>query len=212
MPAARPLLYVLAGVNGAGKSAIGGAALRQAGMDWFNPDTFSRQLMEATGSPLAEANATAWQEGLRRLEAAIAHGKDYAFETTLGGNTIAAKLRGATQTHDVAMWFCGLDSPEHHIARVRYRVSRGGHDIPEAKIRERCVTSLANLAALLPHLAQLQMYDNSIDAAPGTPIGDPRLLLQMERGRITWPSDANTLGQTPDWAKPIMEVALSGSG
>lgn len=208
MPAARPLVFVLAGVNGAGKSSIGGAALRQAGMDWFNPDTFTRQLMEATGSPLADANAAAWQEGLRRLEAAIANGRDHAFETTLGGNTIAAKLRDAVQTHDVAMWFCGLDSPEHHIARVRYRVSRGGHDIPEAKIRERYVASLANLAALLPYLSQLQVYDNSIDATAGSPIGDPRLLLQMEARRITWPTDAATLGQTPHWAKPILEAAL----
>ncbi|WP_028839475.1 MULTISPECIES: AAA family ATPase [Thermomonas] len=208
MPAARPLLFVLAGVNGAGKSSIGGAALRHAGMDWFNPDTFTRQLMEATGSPLADANAAAWQEGLRRLEAAIADGRDYAFETTLGGNTIAAKLREAVQTHDVAMWFCGLDSPEHHVARVRYRVSRGGHDIPEAKIHERYIASLANLVALLPYLAQLQVYDNSLDAAAGAPLGDPRLLLQMEAARITWPADAGILRQTPDWAKPIVEAAL----
>ena len=55
----RPILYVLAGVNGAGKSSLGGHALRQAGLDWFNPDTFTRQLVETTGSPLADANAAA---------------------------------------------------------------------------------------------------------------------------------------------------------
>ena len=89
----RPALYVLAGVNGAGKSSIGGKALQRAGIDWFNPDTFTRELVEATARPLADANAAAWQEGVRRLDAAIANGEDYAFETTLGGNTIAAKLR-----------------------------------------------------------------------------------------------------------------------
>ncbi len=209
MPPGRPLIYVLAGVNGAGKSSIGGAALQRAGFDWFNPDTFTRQLMEATRRPLADANAAAWQEGLRRLEAAIADGTNHAFETTLGGNTIARTLREASRTHDVTMWFCGLDSPERHIARVRQRVSRGGHDIPEAKIRERWVASLANLAALLPHLSQLQLYDNSVDAAPGQPIPDPRLLLQMEAGRIAWPTDVATLALTPDWAKPILEAALT---
>ena len=209
MPAARPLIYVLAGVNGAGKSSVGGHALAQAGMDWFNPDTFTRRLMKATGSPLADANAAAWQEGLRRFEAAITRGTDYAFETTLGGNTVARKLRGAARTHDVVMWYCGLDSPEHHIARVRYRVSRGGHDIPDAKIRERYIASIANLIALLPHLAQLQVHDNSADAAPDAPVPDPQLLLQMERGRITWPGDTETLRATPDWAKPVLEAALS---
>ncbi len=206
---ARPRILVLAGVNGAGKSSIGGDMLHQAGIPWFNPDTFTRELVAATGSPLADANAAAWQEGLRRLNAAIAHGEDYAFETTLGGNTIAARLGDASESHDVLMWFCGLDSPEHHMARVRLRVSHGGHDIPEAKIRERYRTSIANLVALLPHLSRLQVYDNSRDAAPGTPVADPRLLLQMEGGRIAWPTDADTLRATPDWAKPILEAALS---
>lgn len=206
---ARPRILVLAGVNGAGKSSIGGDMLHQAGIPWFNPDTFTRELVAATGSPLADANAAAWQEGLRRLNAAIAHGEDYAFETTLGGNTIAARLGDASESHDVLMWFCGLDSPEHHMARVRLRVSHGGHDIPEAKIRERYRSSIANLVALLPHLSRLQVYDNSRDAAPGTPVADPRLLLQMEGGRIAWPTDADTLRATPDWAKPILEAALS---
>lgn len=206
---ARPRILVLAGVNGAGKSSIGGDMLHQAGIPWFNPDTFTRELVAATGSPLADANAAAWQEGLRRLNAAIAHGEDYAFETTLGGNTIAARLGDASESHDVLMWFCGLDSPEHHMARVRLRVSHGGHDIPEAKIRERYRTSIANLVALLPHLSRLQVYDNSRDAEPGTPVADPRRLLQMEEGRIAWPTDADTLRATPDWAKPILEAALS---
>ena len=206
---ARPRILVLAGVNGAGKSSIGGDMLHQAGIPWFNPDTFTRELVAATGSPLADANAAAWQEGLRRLNAAIAHGEDYAFETTLGGNTIAARLGDASESHDVLMWFCGLDSPEHHMARVRLRVSHGGHDIPEAKIRERYRTSIANLVALLPHLSRLQVYDNSRDAAPGTPVADPRRLLQMEGGRIAWPTDADTLRATPDWAKPVLEAALS---
>ena len=206
---ARPRILVLAGVNGAGKSSIGGDMLHQAGIPWFNPDTFTRELVAATGSPLADANAAAWQEGLRRLNAAIAHGEDYAFETTLGGNTIAARLGDASESHDVLMWFCGLDSPEHHMARVRLRVSHGGHDIPEAKIRERYRSSIANLVALLPHLSRLQVYDNSRDAEPGTPVADPRRLLQMEGGRIAWPTDADTLRATPDWAKPILEAALS---
>ena len=31
-------IYVLAGCNGAGKSSIGGAALRDSGVEFFNPD------------------------------------------------------------------------------------------------------------------------------------------------------------------------------
>lgn len=204
----RPLIYVLAGVNGAGKSSLGGRALSQSGLTWFNPDTWARQWMAQTNCTLTQANAHAWQEGVRRLDAAVAQGRNYAFETTLGGNTIPAKLRSITTTHDVAMWYCGLDSPEHHLARIRLRVATGGHDIPEAKIRERWISSRQNLITLMPHLAQLQVYDNSTDATPGAPVPSPRLLLQMENRRISSSTDLTTLRSIPDWAKPIMEMAL----
>ncbi len=200
---------MLAGVNGAGKSSVGGDSLRQAGKAWFNPDDYARDLLAIVDCTPVQANAEAWQEGMRRLEAAIADARSHAFETTLGGNSIAARLREAAASHDIQMWYCGLDSPEHHLARVRQRVARGGHDIPEAKVRERYETSRRNLIELLPYLAQLQVYDNSVDAVPGQPMPNPRLLLQMERGRIVFPTDIEALKRIPNWAKPIMETALS---
>lgn len=205
----RPRILVLAGVNGAGKSSVGGETLRRAGRAWFNPDDYARDLVAASGCTQAQANGQAWQEGMHRLEAAVAQGRDHAFETTLGGNSIPAKLHEAAASHDLLMWFCGLDSPEHHMARVRERVARGGHDIPEPKIRQRWVSSISNLILLLPELARLRVYDNSIDAVVGEPMPNPHLLLQMEAGRIAWPVDPKALRHTPDWAKPIMEAALS---
>lgn len=207
----RPVLYVLAGVNGAGKSSIGGHLLRRAGLAWFNPDTFARELIAATGCGQAEANAAAWHEGMRRLESALASGAHYAFETTLGGNTVPAKIAAASSTHDVLMWFCGLATPELHIARVAARVRAGGHDIPEAKIRERYPAALANLIALLPRIAHLQVYDNSAQAAPGAPIPDPLRVAEVRHGVLTWPLDLDTLRRTPAWAKPVLEEALSGA-
>lgn len=209
---ARPVLYVLAGVNGAGKSSVGGHLLERAGLTWFNPDTFARELMAETGCDQAEANAAAWQEGVRRLDEAVAHGTHHAFETTLGGRTVPARIKAATKTHDVLMWFCGLSSPELHLARVKARVVVGGHDIPEAKIRERYPAALENLIALMPYLAHLQVYDNSADAGMGDAIPDPLLVAEMKSGKLVWPADLESLSNTPDWAKPLLEAALSVSG
>lgn len=200
---------MLAGVNGAGKSSIGGYRLRQANLDWFNPDTFARELVSNTGCPQAEANAMAWTEGMRRFDEAMARGTAYAFETTLGGNTVPVKIAEASRTHDVLMWFCGLSSPEQHIARVKARVAVGGHDIPEAKIRERYVASLENLIALMPSIALLQLYDNSIDVARGEVIPDPLFVAEITGGRLVRPTDVVSLRRTPEWAKPVVEAALS---
>ncbi|GHU03414.1 hypothetical protein FACS1894158_01790 [Betaproteobacteria bacterium] len=207
---ARPVLFVLAGVNGAGKSSIGGNLLEREGVSWFNPDTFARELAAASGCNQKTANALAWTEGMRRLDAAIAGGYSHAFETTLGGNTVAQKILAASQTHDAMIWFCGLASPEQHIARVRARVDAGGHNIPEAKIRERYPLAQLNLIALMPRLTHLQVYDNSAEASPGEAVPDPVRVLQMEAGRLIWPppDDTAALQNTPEWAKALTEAAL----
>jgi predicted ABC-type ATPase len=203
---ARPILFVLAGVNGAGKSSIGGGLLRAAGLPWFNPDEFARAVRDRIGCPQEEANGIAWNEGLRRLRDALAAPRPHAFETTLGGSTLPRVLREATASHDVRIWYCGLDSPERHIARVKLRVAHGGHDIPEDKIRSRYRTSLANLISLVPHVGAIMAYDNSRDVAPGEAIPDPRLVADIRSGRLAWPTATRDLAATPAWAKPLLAL------
>ena len=210
MPTERPVLYVLAGVNGAGKSSVGGHLLTRAGLAWFDPDAFARALVAATGMAQPAANAAAWTEGMRRLDEAVAAGRSHAFETTLGGRSVAARLRAASRTHDVLVWFCGLATPELHLARVRARVAAGGHPIAESKIRERWHSARANLIALLPDLAELRLFDNSASVAPGAPVPDPLPLALIRHGRLLWPAadDLAPLAATPAWARPVLEAAL----
>jgi len=207
-----PVLYVLAGVNGAGKSSVGGHLLERDGLTWFNPDTFARELMASTGCDQETANGYAWQEGMRRLEEAIEKGLNHAFETTLGGKSVTAKILEAAKTHDVLIWFCGLSSPELHIARVTARVAAGGHPIPEEKIRERYPSAQLNLIKLMPHVAYIKVYDNSAEAAADGTVPDPVLVLEMENGQIISPApdDLKALQRTPEWTKAILEAALRG--
>ncbi|MEO8296178.1 MAG: SLBB domain-containing protein [Burkholderiales bacterium] len=213
MPAAaRPFIFVLAGVKGAGKSSVGGAMLADHGLTWFNLDAYARELTVQFDLPLAQANSQAWQHGKYLLEAALADGTNHAFETTLGGRTIADLLAQATLTHRIVMLFCGLSSPEQHLARVALRVAHGGHPIAEQKIRERWVASRVNLIKLLPVLAHLQVLDNSAEALSGHDIPDPVLVLEMTDGRMVFPArdDATALAATPQWARPIVQAAIEG--
>lgn len=209
-PGPRPFVFVLAGVNGAGKSSVGGHLLAEHGLTWFNPDSHARALTARRAMPIEEANAHAWQFGREQLEDAIATRRNFAFETTLGASTIPRLLIEASVTHDVTMWYCGLASVELHIRRVQGRVASGGHDIPEARIRERWIGSRRNLIRLLPHLARLQVFDNSAEAAPGESIRPPILLLEMSKGRILSPDpdDPRQLSGIPDWARPVLEAAI----
>jgi len=204
-----PTIFVFAGVNGAGKSSLGGEIIRRGGFDYFNPDEATRRIQATTGCTVGEANGLAWADGKRRLESAIKGRLNHAFESTLGGHTIPALLRDASRAGiDVIVWFVGLSSPEQHVARVRARVAAGGHDIPEEMIRKRWDTSRRNLIALMPHLTELRIYDNSEESDPaGGTIPKPRLLLHWRRGRIVAPR-AKSLLLTPEWAKPIIAAAL----
>jgi predicted ABC-type ATPase len=199
---------VLAGVNGAGKSSIAGAAYREAGGEYFNPDEAARLLREANPRlAQAQANGAAWQQGRRLLERAIAERLDFAFETTLGASTIPKLLAAAVDNGtEVRIWYAGLDSAEHHIERVRARVRKGGHDIPESDIRRRFENSRLNLIHLMPKLTALRVYDNGEEADPARGQAPrPRLVLHMERGNMVGPP---ALSRTPGWAKPIVAAAL----
>lgn len=150
----------------------------------------------------------AWSQGKRLLQRAIEERLNFAFETTLGGNTIAALLDSALSAGiKVRIWYVGLSSVDLHIARVRARVEKGGHSIPEQKIRDRYDRSRVNLIRLMPRLTELYVYDNSDEADPDTgAVPEPKLLLRMIAGKIVIFCDLRLI---PVWAKPILAAALN---
>jgi predicted ABC-type ATPase len=207
-----PCIYVLAGTNGAGKTSVGGAMLLASGAEYFNPDEAALRFLSTNpGMTQQEANSAAWRQGKRLLERAISERLDFAFETTLGGHTMAALLdRALSEKIEVLIWYAGLATPELHIARVRSRVASDGHDIPEVKIRERYNSSRLHLVDLMPRLTGLRVYDNSEEGDPRSGIApQPRLLLHMGRGKIV---DSCDLTTAPEWAKPILAMAMKLSG
>ena len=180
----------------------------ERGAEYFDPDDAARKILLANpGITQATANSVAWQQGKRLLERAIAERCNFAFETTLGGNTITRLLERALSSGiEVRMWYVGLNSPELHIARVRSRVEKGGHDIPEERIRDRYSRSRLNLIHLLPRLTELRVYDNTEKADPYTGIApEPTLVLHVSQGRVVSSCD---LALTPEWAKPILGAAM----
>lgn len=204
-----PVIFVLAGVNGAGKSSVGARFLQEINVESFNPDEAARRIREISGCSIDDANALAWQEGRQRLESAIASRSSFAFETTLGGSTIPRLLEEASDAGiEIFVWFVGLATPQQHIARVRARVAAGGHDIPEEMILKRWDTSRRNLIHLMPSVTELRIFDNSQEGdLSARTIPAPRQLLYCRDGAIVDPP-SEVLLMTPEWAKPIVAQAL----
>lgn len=203
-------IHVFAGVNGSGKSSILGEHINSLGESFFNPDAYTKELMAEGSLSLKAAQSEAWAYGRNSLVDAINGGNSFAFETTLGGKTITRILKNAAVSGtNIAVYYIGLASVELNIQRVAERVAIGGHDIPIEKIRERWYGSIKNICTLLPHLHELRVYDNSVSVKSGV---NPRvsLLLSMKGGILLTPREDLFRDDFPEWAKPIVAVALEG--
>lgn len=198
------MITVIAGVNGAGKSSIVGSHLRARGGDYYNPDEVARGLLrDGVVDSQEQANSKAWQMGYEQLQQAIVADDDYIFETTLGGHSICQALHNALDVgRQVRIFYCGLASPELHIQRVGERVARGGHPIPEEKIRERWQHSIRNMIGLIPRCQAVRVFDNSMPADDLGP--NPVCLFSIVDDQF----DSPPVKLMPDWAKPLATVAI----
>ncbi|HEY8505929.1 MAG TPA: AAA family ATPase, partial [Gemmataceae bacterium] len=170
-----PSVIVLAGPNGAGKSTSARTLLaeRLSVATFVNADVIAQGL---AGFDPASAAVEASRIMLERLYALADQRADFAFETTLAARSYAPWLRGLREKgyvlHLAYIW---LASPDVAVARVAQRVLQGGHDVPEATVRQRYRRSVRNFFTLYRPLSDLwQVYDN-------TPPDQPVLIASGER-------------------------------
>jgi predicted ABC-type ATPase len=160
-----PAFLIIAGPNGSGKSTAyrdtdieaGGRSL------WIvNPDLLTERIRQAEGLDIAEANRAAVQRIEAWLEASIDVHKSVGVETVLSTDKYRRLVMHAKRLGFV-VWliYVVLDSPDRNVERVRLRVAKGGHDVPEEKIRARYVRSLQQFAWFLDQSDRAWIYDNS---------------------------------------------------
>lgn len=160
-----PQVVVIGGPNGAGKTTISREVLeRTLGIrEFVNADAI------ATGLSGFDPERAAFKAGrvmLERLRELAEQRASFAFESTLASRTFAPWLRGLIDrgfaVHVLYVW---LRTPELAVRRVRARVKKGGHGIPDEVVRRRYVRSAANFVGLYRPIAERSggwiVYDNS---------------------------------------------------
>lgn len=88
---------------------------------------------------------------------------DFGFETTLSGRSHLNLLRRLEKRgYGVHIFYLWVPSVELALARIRERVSRGGHDVPEAVVRRRFERSMRNFFLHYGPIADRWiLFDNS---------------------------------------------------
>ena len=134
--------YVVAGPNGAGKTTYAEEFLRERPCVYLNADRIAAQL--APDDPTSKQMA-AGREFLKAVETHLDGSEDLLVESTLSGRSFRGALEKArVMGFRTTVFLVHLDGADSCVARVKERVRKGGHDVPEVDVRRRFSRSLAN--------------------------------------------------------------------
>jgi len=142
VPVQSPILYLIAGCNGAGKTTFAKQFLPHEVkcLNFLNADLIAQGLSPLNTPAAALKAGRLLLEEFRRF---VSKRETFALESTLSGRTYLGLLKNAKQRgFQIYLHYLWLPNPSVAIARVHERVKKGGHDVPVADIRRRFTRSL----------------------------------------------------------------------
>lgn len=103
----------------------------------------------------------------------------FSFETVMSSqDKVALMIKAKNLGYKTYLYFIATDNPDINISRVRFRVSQGGHDVPQDKITSRYYRSLDLLAEAIKNSWRAYVFDNSEKG------GNLKWLAESQEGKI----------------------------
>lgn len=181
-----PRLWIVAGPNGSGKTSIyDNADIEDFGRSvWIiNPDALAKRIRDMEKLEALPANLEAVRRIERWLYASVEAHQTVGVETVLSTPKYRALVSAAKERgFAIRLIYVLLSSPQLNIERVRLRVAKGGHDVPEEKITERRERSLEQLPWFLAQADDAWLFDNSGER--------PQLIGTKGKGKVKLTSTA----------------------
>lgn len=147
---------IIAGVNGAGKSSLAGA------LNYLRDDLgvivdADRITAEQFGGDEYEGGKAA----IAKIKQCLSAGINFTQESTLSGGYTKRVVQAARKAgYSVRMFYIGIDTEQESRRRIKNRVERGGHDIPDVDIGRRFKRRVASLLRVLPYCNEVVFFDN----------------------------------------------------
>ena len=163
---------LFAGVNGSGKTTIYKSV-------FFDKDYVGKRI----NTDEMVARLGSWKDNDLQMKAA---------REALAGKSILVNINKAKKNgFYVVMNYIGLENYDIAKERVKFRVSKGGHGIPDDTIEKRYIQSLENLKEAIELCDEVNIYDNTNQFVE---------LINIKDKKIKWMN--NTL---PKWAKDVIK-------
>ena len=163
-----PVLHLLAGPNGAGKTTfVERVLLPEIHTPFVNADIIAaREWPEETDTYAYEAARRADAE----RQAFLANRRSFISETVFSHPSKISLVEQAESLGYLVHLHVILIPEELAVRRVAERVKRGGHTVPEQKIRERHRRLWRFIAAARIRAERTHLYDNSRARSPFRPV------------------------------------------
>jgi predicted ABC-type ATPase len=192
-----PVLLVVAGPNGSGKTTVTVALRRDRwseNVEYINPDEIAQERFGDWNSPQAIMSAATWAES--RREELLAASEGIAFETVFSApDKLDFLVRAKQAGYFIRIFFVSTSDPTINAARVTKRVIQGGHTVPIEKIISRYSKSIANLEVALSFADRVYLYDNSVDDH------EARLCARIHQGKLR-----KVYANVPGWVRAVIDA------
>lgn len=159
----KPLLLVVAGCNGAGKSSYS-AQLAPDSIEPFDYDkVFLLHYKSLISSELLDrmAHNLAFGDLENSIKEAILKETDFCYETNFNSDPFYWPDIFRKSGYQVHLIFFCLSSISEAKKRVQIRVENGGHFVPEQEIEKRYFEGYANLDNLFAEFEVVHLFDSS---------------------------------------------------
>ena len=192
----RPILCVVAGPNGSGKTSTTEKLLANewtADSVYINPDIIAQNQFGNWNSQNAVLKAA--QEATRLRYKCLEESTNFVFETVFSSQE---KLEFLRKAHDagffIRLFYVCTNDPQINVLRIAQRYLNGGHEVPMSKIFSRYYKSLALAAQAISFVDRAYIYDNSRNNEL------PQLLYRTYEGQIFKQYTENI----PEWAMSLV--------
>ena len=176
----KPVLIVIAGPNGSGKTTITSQILHHQWMEdavYINPDQIAKDKFGDWNSVEAVMQSVKYCEALR--EQCLSERKSLIFETVLSADDkLDFICRAKAAGFFIRIFFVSTSHPSINAARIARRVMEGGHDVPITKVISRYYKSILNCRRISRLADRTYIYDNSVDGQ------EARILFRFVDGKL----------------------------